>query len=230
MIWGMEYDELADLDPAATLAAVEARAVARRTGEVTDMLLALRWCELHSGDPQALPGAVPPSRGGDRLRKLGGDGTPEVAELCLAELAIARGAGVLSTENYVAAVLDLKHRMPLLWAAVQRLELEGWAARKIAKDARKLARDRVGLVDRAVAPASHESPGRLLAIAEAKIIEADPELHRTKLEDDARRTGVWLSKVRPGEAIDEVSGEPATPADQCEAAGGVGGPVRRARR
>lgn len=174
------------------------------------MLLALHWCDLHSGDPQAVPGAVPRSRGGDRLLRIGGDGTPEVSELCFAELAIARSAGVIATENEVAAVLDLRHRMPLLWGAVQRLEVEGWVARRIAKDSRRLDRDRVALVDAAVSAAIHESPARLLAIAEAKIIEADPDLHRAKLEEDARRTGVWLSQVRPGPVVDEATGEPAT--------------------
>jgi hypothetical protein len=206
----MEYAELADLDPAATLAAVEERLSARRVGEVADMLLVLRWCDLHSGDPQAQPGAVPPGRGGDRLLLIGGEGTPEVSELCFAELAVARGAGMIATENYAAAVLDLRHRLPLPWAAVQRLEVEGWVARKIAKDSRKLGRDAVGIVDAAVAAAALESPGRQLGIAEAKIIEADPEAHRARLEEDARKTGVWLSKVRPGDTVDEISGEPAT--------------------
>jgi hypothetical protein len=148
--------------------------------------------------------------GTNRPHRIGGEGTPEVSELCFAELAIARGAGVIATENDVASVLDLKHRMPLLWAAVQRLEVDAWVARRIAKDARRLDRDRVGLVDTAVAAAVGEAPGRLLAIAEAKIIEADPDLHRARLEEDALRTGVWLSKVRPGEIIDELAGEPAT--------------------
>ena len=131
-------------------------------------------------------------------------------ELCFAELAIARHAGAIATENEVAAILDLKYRMPRLWQAVLDLRIEGWVARKVAKDARRLSKDRVQLVDIAVAGAADESPGRLLAIAEAKIIEADPDLHRAKVEEDAKSTRVWLSKVRPGETIDPLSGEPAT--------------------
>jgi len=151
-----------------------------------------------------------PTRGGNYLRRLGGEGTPEVADLCFAELAIARGAGELSTTNLAADALDLKHRMPLFWAAVLDLRIEVWLARKIARMARKLSKDRVGVVDAAVFAAVHESPGRLLEIAEAKVIEADPDLHRAKLEEDAQRTGVWLSRVRPGEILDEATGEPAT--------------------
>jgi len=206
----MEHADLTALDAAATLAAAEERTRARRAGDVEDLLHVLHWCDLHSMDPQGEPGGVPKSRGGNYLRRIGGDGTPEVADLCFAELAIARSAGELSTSNLAADALDLKHRMPLLWAAVLDLRIEVWLARKIARMARKLSKDRVGLVDLAVTVAVHESPGRLLEIAEAKVIEADPDLHRAKLEEDAQRTGVWLSRVRPGEIVDEDTGEPAT--------------------
>ncbi len=206
----MDLGDLTDLDAAATLAAVAERVRARRAGELADMLLVLHWCDLHSTDPQAVPGAVPVRLGGDRLVRVGGDGTPQVSELCFAELGIARAAGMQATQNDAAAVFDLKHRMPLLWQAVNDLRVEGWVAKKIARDARRLSAERVEVVDEAVAAAAEESPGRLLAISEAKIIEADPELHRAKVEEDARKTGVWLSKVRPGDAIDEISGEPAT--------------------
>ena len=53
-------------------------------------------------------------------------------------------------------------------------------ARKVAALSRSLTRDCVELVDLAVAPAAHESPGRILAIAEAKVIEADLDAHRAR--------------------------------------------------
>lgn len=206
----MDLGDLLGLDAAATLATVEERVLVRRSGDLADMLLVLRWCDLHSTDPQALPGAVPVRLGGDRLVRIGGEGTPEVSELCFGELAVARSAGMVATQNDAAAVLDLRYRMPLLWQALNDLRVEAWVAKKIARDARRLSAERVGVVDAAVAAAVEESSGRLLAIAEAKIIEADPDAHRVRLEEDARKTGVWLSKARPGDAIDELSGEPAT--------------------
>ncbi|WP_183092443.1 hypothetical protein [Nocardioides stalactiti] len=216
----MNPADLTTLDAAATLAAMEEQVRARRSGEVAEMRMVGHWCSLHTVDPQSLPGAVPPSRGGDRLLRIGGEGTPEVSELCFAELAIARFAGAVSTENYAASVLDLTHRLPLLWAAVQRLQVEAWVALKIAKDSRRLAKDKVAKVDAAVAAAVQESPARLLAIAEAKIIEADPEQHRALVEADAQRTGVWLSKRRQGDTIDEVTGEPATLRVSAKLSGG----------
>jgi len=206
----MGLDDLTDLDAAATLTAVEERVLVRRSGDLADMLLTLHWCGLHSADPRAEPGAAPARRGGDRLITIGGEGTPQVSELCFAELGVARAAGMVATENDAAAVLDLKYRMPLLWQAVNDLRVEAWVAKKIARDSRRLSKDAVQLVDAAVAAAVAESPGRLLAISEGKIVEADPEAHRARVEEDARKTGVWLSKVRPGDVIDEASREPAT--------------------
>lgn len=217
----MEPADLVDLDPAAALAAVEARVAARRAGEVEDLLLVLQWCDLHADDPQAQPGAVPRSRGGDRLVQVGGEGTPPVAELCFEELAVARAAGAIATQHHAGDALDLRHRLPQLWSAVRRGEVEPWVALKIARMARQLGKDHVGLVDTAVARVVHQPPGKLLALAEAKIIEADLDLHRAKLAADARRTGVWTSRPKPGEVVDDLTGEPATLRMSAKLPGGV---------
>ncbi len=52
---------------------------------------------------------------------------------------------------------------------------ELWVARKVASMTRNLDPAAAGLVDRAVAEAVDQGPGRLLAIAEAKVIEADTD-------------------------------------------------------
>lgn len=109
-----------------------------------------------------------------------------------------------------ADVLDLRHRLPRLWAAVYDMRLEAWVARKVARMSRSLARDDVELVDVAIAAAVDQSPSRILALAEAKVIEAEPDAHRVRLAEDAAQVGVRLSQPRPGTAIDPVDGEPAT--------------------
>ena len=59
--------------------------------------------------------------------------------------------------------------------ALAELGCEPWVARKVATITRHLDRDRVGLVDRAVAKAiAVESPAVVLELARAKTIEADP--------------------------------------------------------
>jgi len=197
----------ADLSPAALLAAEESGVLARRRADVDAAERLLAWCDLHSADPQARPDAVPVAYGGDRLARIGGEGTPEVAELCFAEFAIAAHAGVVATTNRAGDLLDLRHRLPRLWDAVRALRVEVWVARRVASMSRPLTRARAALVDAAVAEAAGESPGRVLTIAEAKVIEADVEAHRQRLRDEAAKKGVWLRRKRPGDRVDELSAE-----------------------
>src|ERR671918_746611 len=100
-------DPLVDLDARATLARAEAEVQARRRQGVGRLELLLHWADLHSEDPQARPGAVPLSRGGDRLIELGGGGTQRASELCWAELAIALQSGVIALRNQAGQALDL---------------------------------------------------------------------------------------------------------------------------
>jgi hypothetical protein len=201
--------DLGELDAAGFLAAAEREVSARRRQGVDRLGLLLQWADLHSQDPQAGPGAVPVCRGGDRLVAVGGEGTPMVGELCWAELAIALHAGAIAVRNQAGQALDLRHRLPLLWAAVRELRVEPWVAQKVATMTRPLTREQAGLVDAAVTEAVGESPGRVLGIAEAKTIEADLETYRARLAEDARRTGVWVSRPRAGDLVED-QGEPGT--------------------
>ncbi|WP_322937549.1 hypothetical protein [Nocardioides bizhenqiangii] len=202
--------ELGDLDAKATLAVAEGEVPERRRQGVERLLLLQHWADLHAEDPQARPGAVPVSRGGDRLVRLGGEGTPLAAELCWAELAIAFETGAIALRNQAGQALDLRHRLPLLWALVQELRVEPWVGQKVAAMTRELTREQAAIVDAAVADAAAESPGRLLAIAEAKTIEADIEGYRTRLAEEAKRTGVWVSRPKAGDLVDAEEGEPGT--------------------
>jgi hypothetical protein len=181
------------LDATAVLAAAESTVRERRQAQVDDLLLVLAWTDLHGHDPQQTPGAVPARFGGDQLVEIGGDGTPWVQDLCLGELAIARQAHVLSTRAVMADALDLRHRLPLTWAKVQELACETWVACKVASMSRGLDRHRVAVVDAAVAAAVACAPGRVLRIAEAKIIEADTAAHAERVAEQRRHRGVMLT-------------------------------------
>jgi hypothetical protein len=185
-----------DLDAAATLAAVEGELVARRAAEARELALAAHWADLHSSDPQLGPGGRREWCGGDRLLQVGGDGTPEVQELSLVELAIARRVHPVAGRRHVADALDLRHRLPSWWAAVQELRLEAWVARKAASLSRELDQFAVRVVDAALPDDLGEvSPGRLLDVVRAKVIEADPKRHAARLDEEKRRRYVSLSQT-----------------------------------
>ena len=160
---------------------------ARRLAEVHDLNVLAQWAAVHSGDPTSE---------WDRVVRLGGEGTPGVRDFSLGEIALARGTGVTATSNATADVLDLMFRLPKVWALCEAGTAEPYVARRVAKLSRHLPADRVGVVDRAIARViGTESGGRVLAVAEAKIIEADPALHEQRVEAERRRRYVSLSLI-----------------------------------
>jgi antitoxin (DNA-binding transcriptional repressor) of toxin-antitoxin stability system len=172
-------DDLPDLDATGLLAAATKAVQDRRLAEVRDLDVLSQWAAVHSGEPDSP---------WDRLVRLGGEGTPKVQDLCLGEIALARAAGVTATTNALADALDLQHRLPRTWERCTEAEADLHIARRVAKLSRHLPANRVQIVDRAVARIiGHESGGRVLEVAEAKIIEADPALHDTRVEAERKR-------------------------------------------
>ncbi len=123
-------------------------------------------------------------------------GTPGVQDFCLGEIALARSTGVMSSRNALADVLDLQHRLPLTWAVCSRGGCEPWLARRVARLSRHLGVDAVALVDSAMSRMiATESAPRVLEVAEAKVIEADPALHEHRCEEQRRRRYVGLGRT-----------------------------------
>jgi hypothetical protein len=119
-----------------------------------------------------------------------------VRDLCLDELAIARGEHLHATRCLLADLLDLRHSLPRVWVALQALRVEPWVARKVASLSRNLSREAVRVVDAAVALAAGQGNGRTLAIAEAKVIEADQAARAADLDAAKVAKGVWLTSTR----------------------------------
>jgi hypothetical protein len=188
--------DLHDLDATGLLAAATEAQRAARLAEVHALEVLAAWAAVHSTDPTEGPDGHVARRVGNVLRQLGGDGTPGVADFCLGEIALARSTGVTATANAIADVLDLQHRLPLTWAVCRRGECEPWLARRVAKLSRHLPRDKVGVVDSAISRLiASEAAGRVLAVAEAKIIEADPALHDERCEAERRRRYLGLGRT-----------------------------------
>ena len=132
----------------------------------------------------------------DPMTHPGGDGTPDVREYCLAELAMAQETHALTARSLIADTLDLIHRLPRTWALVQAGQCEPWVARRVAVMTRPLLAETVGLVDRAVARAiAGHAPTTVFSIARAKIIEADPETHAAERERIRHERYVRLSRA-----------------------------------
>ncbi len=183
--------DLRDASPAGLLAAAGSAVRSRRLAEVHDLEVIAQWAAVHGADP--MEGLSPRERDharriGKVLRQVGGEGTPGVQDFCLGEIAMARGTGPVATRNAMADVLDLIHRLPATWAVCRSGEAEVWVARRVATLSRQIPEDRMWVIDRAVARMiAHESASRTLAVAEAKVAEADPARHEQKADDVTER-------------------------------------------
>jgi hypothetical protein len=192
---GCMAGDLFDLDAAGLLAAASSAVRVRRLAEVHDLRVLAQWAALHSSDPTQGPDGTWARRVGNVLVRVGGEGTPGVQDFCLGEVALARGTGVSATRNALADVLDLMHRLPHTWSICEAGAAEVWVARKVAKLSRHLPLRHVGVVDSAVARIiASEAGGRVIAVAEAKIVEAAPGLHEQRAEEERRRRYVAISR------------------------------------
>jgi hypothetical protein len=166
-----ENDDLIQLDAAATLAAAEANEHALITAETRRLQIAGHWADLHPGDAVAesrLPGTEHPIR-------LGGVGTPTVADFAPAELGCVLSISDGAACRLIGDALDLRHRLRLIWAAAEAGQVPAYQSRQIATATRHLTAEQASWIDEQLAPSlGAVSWGRLQTLLEAKIIEADP--------------------------------------------------------
>ena len=126
--------------------------------------------------------------GRERAVRLGGEGTPLVAEFAPAVLAARMGLSAYAGGRLVADVLDLEYRLPELWQGVQTLQVSEGHARYVARKTRNLTPEEAASVDARVAPSAdgRVSWTRFETLVEAAIIAADPAAAAAREEAAAR--------------------------------------------
>lgn len=162
--------------------------------EAAEFVLAAHWADLHdeatltnptgAGSGRVLPGT-------ERARAFGGDGTPWVGEFAAAELGCLLGRGPVAAATLVADALDVRHRLPVLWAAVNDGSARVWQARHVASRTRAvgLTLEQARWVDAQTTPYLGSLPwSRFQDLLEAKIVEVDPEAA------EARRVAAALER------------------------------------
>jgi len=143
--------------------------------EARILQIAVTWADQHPGDSIGRWGWTP--KGGERSIRIGGEGTPQVAEFCTAELAVSLEVHPLGARSLIADALDLRHRLPALWHyATVTLTLPDWVARKIARTTRDLTGAQIATVDSRLAEVAETlPPSRLLTLVEAMVLAATDE-------------------------------------------------------
>ncbi|MGA9345165.1 MAG: hypothetical protein WBV37_08720, partial [Nocardioidaceae bacterium] len=107
--------DLDALDETGTLSYVEHARADAEQAEVRLLHAAAHWADLHSELARPTSPLLP---GSEQLVQFGGDGTPAVAEFAPAELGVVLAASSSAAERLVGDALDLRHRLPRLWARI----------------------------------------------------------------------------------------------------------------
>ena len=164
-------NDLVELDAAQTLAAAASNEHTLITAETRRLHIAAHWADLHPGD------AIAENRlaGTERPVRLGGVGTPTVADFAPAELGCVLRISDGAAHRLIGDALDLRHRLRLIWAATEAGQVPTYQARHIATATRHLTIDQASWVDQQLVPSLGAlSSGRLQTLLEAAIYQADP--------------------------------------------------------
>ena len=146
--------EVGDLDDSALLAAASDAQRGDREIQLTKLRIAYEWCVRHPATSETgtatwgdagLPGL------GDCDASLGGDGSPAVAAFVAEELGAAMGVSTQAAMSLMADALDLRHRLPRLWALVEDVAVVPWKTRRVAADTRSLPFEGARWVDEELA-------------------------------------------------------------------------------
>jgi hypothetical protein len=124
------------------------------------------------------------NRGGERWIRLGGEGTPRVAEFAPAVFGARLQLSPFAGRCLLADVLDLRHRLPQLWRRTRALEVRESYARFVARKTRDLPAAQARYVDARVAESADGrlSWSRFEALVEAAIVAADPAAAQAREE------------------------------------------------
>jgi hypothetical protein len=171
-----------DLERQAVADALVSNRAALVESECRELVLAAQWADLHPAESLG-SGVVLP--GTERSKRYGGDGTPFAGEFAAAELGVLLGRSHVAAATLMADALDVRHRLPKLWAELLAGSVRVWQARHVAArtGATGLTLAQAREVDATTTPYLASLPwGRFLELLEARIIAADPEAAEARRE------------------------------------------------
>lgn len=194
------------VDARGTLVVLEEALRQRRRAEALILYAAATWADQHGDD-----GRTHDDDGyANRLVRIGGAGTPTVKELCFEDFAVVLEKHPLAARALVADALDLRHRLPRLWALVLDGRTECWVARKVAWHTRALSLLDVGRIDDRIAGYTEDAatlpPARLKELVEALVMDADGSDTEAERKAALRKRFVSISDHEKAPGIAGVYG------------------------
>ncbi|HXH80792.1 HNH endonuclease signature motif containing protein [Nocardioides sp.] len=146
--------------PAEVLTALRSEQDLRRASDVRSMQLAAHWVALHPAANSEDPAGCFQSP-----KTLAGEGSPAIDEFCVPEVATKLGTTCDSVGSYLTDVIELRYRLPRLWAAVLMGDVTPWRARVIAQTTVDLTPEAAAFVDQQTAwCANRVTPSQLMRL------------------------------------------------------------------
>src|SRR6187431_295259 len=170
-----------DLDTAAAvLEFARAKTVDADAAESNKLQAAVTWAGMHSVDSLAEAATVWDH--GETGIPVAGPGAPLIGEFSVTEFAAAIGLPTEAGKAYLGEAVELRYRLPRVWARVVKGDLPAWRARRIARQTLLLSVEAAAHVDHHVAHTAHKiRPAQVDRLVEEAIGRYMPE------EADRRR-------------------------------------------
>ncbi|MCP3424349.1 HNH endonuclease signature motif containing protein [Nocardioides pinisoli] len=153
---GPGASEVEDLTARDLLALARDRKATEDRAAADLLTIAAQWADLHP--PESIHDAAVfsiPAGGREHEEPIAGEGCPLVAEFCVAELGSVLGISTTAAKKLIGHALELRHRLPRLWAQVHAGAVPAWRARLVAEttihSCPSLTREAAAFVDAQVA-------------------------------------------------------------------------------
>jgi hypothetical protein len=175
------------------LAGVRDRHQAMLAMQAAELADVVAWADLHLLEtPVEVPEVSGPGpRGTEGVLFLAGPGAHGVEEFAVCDLATTLGMSERGARMYVGEALELRDRLPRLYAAVLDGVLPAWRARQIARQTRTLSPEVAAYVDAHLAPFAHKvNATRVTRAVEAALLHCDPEAAKRRAAEAAERRHV----------------------------------------
>ncbi|WP_157953278.1 DUF222 domain-containing protein, partial [Nocardioides allogilvus] len=148
--------------PAQVLVALRAEQDQRHASEVRSMQLAAHWVALHPVLDSSDPAACFQSP-----KTLAGEGSPAIDEFTIPDVATMLGQTCDAVGSYLTDVIELRYRLPQLWAGVLAGLVTPWRARRIAQTTVGLTPEAATFVDQQTAwCANRLTPSELVRLVD----------------------------------------------------------------
>src|SRR6186713_41862 len=164
-----------DLDTAAAvLEFARAKTVDADRAEADKLQAAVAWAAMHSVD--SLEKAATVWDRGETGMPVAGPGAPLIGEFSVTEFAAAIGLPTEAGKAYLGEAVELRYRLPRVWARVVKGDLPAWRARRIARQTLLLSVEAAAHVDQHVAHTAHKvRPAQVDRLVEEAIGRFMPE-------------------------------------------------------